>query len=185
MKKMKNLLMIVLVMLVILPFNVKAETEKPETNKEPVKVYMFRGATCAFCEAALEWFESIEEEYGDYFDLITYEVWYDEDNSKLMQEVASTMGDTANGVPYIVVGKYTYPNGFSADTLISSDSEETMGDQLIERILEVYKSDDRYDVIEEINNKPDYSMIVGVVSLVVIVGLIAVAIISRKQNRED
>lgn len=182
MKKFKKLFVILFVLMTFLPAGVKAEIEKPEANKEPVKVYMFRGSTCSFCEKALEWFDSIEDEYGDYFDLITYEVWNDTDNAALMEEAAEMMGDTASGVPYIIVGEYTYPNGFSADSIVSSDSDQTMGDQLIERILEVYQSDNRYDVIKAINNKPDYSNIVGTVAIIVIAGLIIIAVVSRRQN---
>ena len=100
-----------------------------------------------------------------------------------MQEVSSYFGDNATGVPYIILGKYTYPNGFAADTKLSSDSDETMGDQLIARMKEIYNSDERFDVMKELNNKKDYSLVVGIVSGVIIVGIIAVAIISRKQNQ--
>lgn len=182
MKKIKNLLVILLVMMIAFPFNVKAETEKPEANKEQVKIYMFYGNGCQYCEAALEWFESIEEEYGDYFDLVKYEVWYDTENQELMEKVANFKGDTASGVPYILLGKYSYPNGFANDTQVSSDSEQTMGEQLIERVLEEYESDERYDVMVEINNQPDHSNIVGIVAVVVIAGLVVVAVISRRQN---
>ena len=183
MKKIKSLLVILLIMLIAFPFGVKAEEEKnEETKKEPVKVYLFRSNTCGYCEAALEWFNSIEEEYGEYFDLIDYEVSSSE-NSLLWEEVATTMGDTPSGVPYMVVGEYSYPNGFAADTQISSTSDETMGDQLIERIMKLYESDDRYDVMVELNNKPDYSNIVTVVALVIIVGFGAMAIITRRRSR--
>lgn len=185
MKKIKNLLLILLMVVTILPFNVKAETKKPEANREPVKVYVFRGETCGYCKAALEWFNSIEEEYGDYFDIVDYEVWNNEENHELMEEVASLKGDNASGVPYILVGNYSYPNGFGADTVVDSSSGKTMGDQMIERILEVYESDNRYDVMYELNNKPDYSMVVGIVAGIGIAGLVAVAVVSRRQNRED
>ena len=128
MKKLKSLLAILLVVVTMLPFtaNAEVEVEKPKTDKEPVKVYVFRGETCSYCKAALEWFNSIKEEYGDYFELVTYEVWNNSENAELMQKVASHMGDTANCVPYIIVGKYTYPNGFGADTKLSDDSDKTM-----------------------------------------------------------
>ena len=185
MKKLKSLLAILLVVVTMLPFtaNAEVEVEKPKTDKEPVKVYVFRGETCSYCKAALEWFNSIKEEYGDYFELVTYEVWNNSENAELMQKVASHMGDTANGVPYIIVGKYTYPNGFGADTKLSDSSDETMGDQLIARMKEIYNSDERFDVMKELNNKKDYSLVVGIVSGVIIVGIVAVAIISRKQNQ--
>lgn len=182
MKKLKNLLLVLLIMIVAFPFGVIADEEKKEETKEPVKVYLFRSNTCGYCEAAMEWFDSIEEEYGDYFDLVDYEVSTQE-NSELWSEVAEFMGDTASGVPYMVVGEYSYPNGFAADTVISSTSDETMGDQLIERIKEIYESDDRYDVMVEINNKPDYSNIVGIVAVVIIAGLVVMAVITRRQSR--
>lgn len=182
MKKLKNLLVILLIMMIAFPFNVKADEEKPEVGKEPIKIYFFHGSTCSYCQAAFAWFETIEEEYGDYYDIVDYEVWSNTDNQQLMEEVATLMGDTASGVPYIIVGDYSYPNGFAADTVVNSETEETMGDQMIKQILEVYESDDRYDVMVEINNKPDYSNVVGIVAVVIIAGLVVVAVISRRQN---
>lgn len=187
MKKVRSLLIILLVAVLVIPFSVRAEketeTEKEETTKEPVKVYLFRGEGCGYCASALEWFDSIEEEYGDYFDIVSYEVWYDTENQALMEEVAAFKGDNASGVPYILVGEYSYPNGFAADTALDSSSDKTMGDQLIERILEVYESDERYDVMTELNNKPDYSGIVGTVAIILIAGITAFAIVSRIQNK--
>ena len=182
MKKIKNLILILLVMMTILPFNVTAEKEKPETNKEPVKVYIFHGSTCSYCKAAFEWFDSIEEEYGDYFDLVDYEVWGNSSNQQLMEEIAEFKGDSASGVPYILVGEFSYPNGFGADSVIDSNTNQTMGDQLIERILTEYQKDNRYDVMVEINNKPNYDNVVAIGAGVIVVGLVAVAVISRRQN---
>lgn len=181
MKKLKSLLVILLIMMIAFPFNVKA-AEKPEKGKEPVKVYFFHGSTCGYCQAAFEWFETIEKEYGDYYDIVDYEVWGSTENQELMEEVASIMGDTASGVPYIIVGDYSYPNGFASDTIVDEKTKKTMGDELIEQILEVYESDNRYDVMTKIKEKPDYSNVVGIVAGVIIVGLVAVAVISRKQN---
>lgn len=183
MKTLKKLFTLLLAITMLLPLTVRAENEQTETKKEPVKIYMFRGETCKFCEAALEWFDSIKEEYGDYFELITYEVWHNQENNDLMQEVSSYFGDNATGVPYIILGEYTYPNGFAADTKLSDSSDETMGDQLIARMKEIYNSDERFDVMKELNNKKDYSLVVGIVSGVIIIGIVAVAIISRKQNQ--
>ena len=97
MKALKKLFTLLLAITMLLPLTVRAENEQTETKKEPVKIYMFRGETCKYCEAALEWFDSIKEEYGDYFELITYEVWYNQENNDLMQEVSSYFGDNATG----------------------------------------------------------------------------------------
>ncbi len=179
MKKLKSLIMILLTITVLLPFNVFAEDEKPEAGKEPVNIYIFRSDTCQHCINTMNFLSEIEEEYGDYFDVYDYEV-SNLENSELYQEVAEFMGDTAGGVPYIVIGKYTYPNGFEPDS--QANETQTMGEQLIERILEIYESDDRYDVMEAIKNKPDYSNIVGIAAIVLIGGLVVVAVVSRRQN---
>ena len=185
MKKIKNILFLLLVVMVMIPFGVNAEGEKPAANKEPVKIYFFHGETCPHCLEAFEWFDSIEEEYGDYFDIAKYEVWNDAENSALMKQVASFNGDNPTGVPYIIVGNYSYVNGFGPDAVIDESTGKTEGDQMIERILETYESDNRYDVMEAYNNRPDYSTVVGIVSIVVIVGIVAIAIITRRGNKED
>lgn len=184
MKKIKNLLLVLLIMLVAFPFSVKAEKEEEnkEVTKEPVNIYLFHSNTCGYCKAAIEWFGSIEEEYGDYFDLVDYEV-STEANSSLWNEAATMMGDTPSGVPYMIIGKYSYPNGFASDTIIDSESEKTMGDEMIERIMEIYESDNRYDVMEEINNKPNYDNVVTIASVVVIAGIVAITIFARRQSR--
>lgn len=183
MKKIRNLLFILLTMVALIPFGVRAEEEKKKVEKEPVPVYLFYGNGCQYCEATLEWFNTIEDKYGDYYDLHTYEVWYSEDSAALMEEVAELRGDNASGVPYIIVGDYSYPNGFASDTVVDEESGKTMGDQLIEQILEVYEDDNRYDVMVEVNNKPNYNNVVGIVSAVVIIGFVAMVIVARKQSK--
>jgi len=184
MKKVRSLLLVLLIMLVAFPFSVKADEKKEEKEevKEPVKVYLFHSTSCGYCKNALAWFKSIEEEYGKYFDLVDYEVSSAE-NSSLWEEAATIMGDQVGGVPYMVVGEYSYPNGFASDTVIDTETKKTMGDQLIERIMETYESDNRYDVMVEINNKPSYDNIVTIVAVVIIAGIVAMTIITRRQSR--
>ena len=190
MKHLQRLFVFLMAVMLVIPFGVLAEeevetTSVEETEKEPVKVYFFRGETCGYCKAALEWFDSIEEEYGKYYDIVSYEVWNDPDNQALMQEVADVFGDEASGVPYIIVGNYTYPNGFGADSVIDEASGKTMGDEMIERIMEVYESDNRYDVMEELTKeKPNYDNVVAVVAVLAVAALITVAVITRRSNKE-
>lgn len=45
------------------------------------------------------------EEYGKYFNLVSYEIFNDSNNSKLFEQVSKFMdGEAATGVPYIVIG---------------------------------------------------------------------------------
>ncbi len=89
------------------------EAEVQEESKE-VKLYFFRGEGCSHCAEAEAWFESIEEEYGDYFEIVDYETWYNSENAELMQKVAKARGETAEGVPYIIIGNKSW-NGFAED----------------------------------------------------------------------
>ena len=184
MKKIKNIVMI-LVMMMLLPItNVKAE-EAIAKEKEPVNVYIFRSDSCTFCIKTMKFLEESKEEYGKYYEVHDYEVSNSE-NMALYQEVAEFMGDTFSGsVPYMVVGKYSYPRGFDPTSSVSSTSEQTMGEQLMERIMEIYNSDDRYDVMKALNEKPNYDVVVAVAAGIIVVGLVAVVLISRRQNREN
>ena len=134
MKKLKYLV-ILLIAALIIPFTVHAEGEE---SKE-VKVYFFRGEGCSHCAEAEAWFQSIEEEYGSYFQIIDYETWYNRENSKLMQRVAKARGEKAEGVPYIIIGNQSW-NGFT----------ESYGSEMIERIKSEFEKDvkDRYDIIK-------------------------------------
>ena len=105
-----------------------------------INVYLFRGEGCPHCEEAIEWFDntlSKDEEYSKYYELVKYEVWYDQTNSELMQNVAKELGTEASGVPFIVVGE-KYFSGFS-----STSSPE----QLKKAIKDAYESDDYQDVV--------------------------------------
>lgn len=134
MKKLKYLV-ILLIAALIIPFTVHAEGEE---SKE-VKVYFFRGEGCSHCAEAEAWFQSIEEEYGSYFQIIDYETLYNRENSELMQRVAKARGEKAEGVPYIIIGNQSW-NGFT----------ESYGSEMIERIKSEFEKDvkDRYDIIK-------------------------------------
>lgn len=152
MKKLK-LLVILFALTLILPFNVfadendevasEAETVEQESSEDEkdlrVKIYFFRGEGCPHCQEAEEWFESIQEEMGSFFELVDYETWYNEDNAKLMQDVAEMRGEKAEGVPYIVIGDKSW-SGFS----------ETYTEDIKNQIKDMFAKDvnDRYDVME-------------------------------------
>ena len=145
MKSVKFLLLL-LVVVFVLPFVVFAEEEVTETIDEVdtrVAVYFFHGSTCPHCADARTWFESIQDEYGDKFKLVEYEVWNDEDNAALMQKVSDLRNDNATGVPYIICGDKSWI-GFS---------EEEMASEITSKIDEMYATDvsERYDVMNYID----------------------------------
>ena len=132
MKKIETLVVVLLTIL-LLPFNINA------AEKEPINVHIFKGDGCGYCAAALEFFESIESEYGDYFNLVEHEVWYDENNATLMTEVASYFGEEVNGVPYIIIGDKTF-QGYA----------ETYNSEIITAIEESYNSNNFVDRVEAV-----------------------------------
>ena len=160
MKKFYSIFIAFVICLVLVPFGAKAETVS-ETLQEAaaqegitfnsdysndsskVNVYLFRGHGCSHCYELIEYLTSIVDEYGKYFNLVSYEVWYNTDNSSLMSNVANVLGDTANGVPYLVIGKKTFI-GYRASTDASA---------IKKAIKELYKSDDKYDVMDHLNEK--------------------------------
>ena len=83
-----------------------------EDDKQAV-IYLFRGQGCTYCRAFLEFLNSISDEYGKYFKLVSFEVWYDQNNATLMNKVAGVTGVEAGGVPYIVIGQKVFA-GYSS-----------------------------------------------------------------------
>lgn len=175
MKKLKYLV-ILLIAALIIPFTVHAEGEE---SKE-VKVYFFRGEGCPHCTEAEAWFQSIEEEYGSYFQVIDYETWNNRENAELMQRVAKARGEKAEGVPYIIIGNQSW-NGFT----------ESYGSEMIERIKSEFEKDvkDRYDIIKllpEMEKEKDSTgsdILALVIILVVFVGICFGVYKARKKTK--
>ena len=143
MKSLK-ICLLALVAILFVPFVVFAEEETADdlvAQSNEVNVYLFRGEGCPHCQEAEEWFASIEEEYGSKFNVVDYETWYDSDNAELMQRVAEARGETAEGVPYIIIGNKSWA-GFAED----------YEDEMIAQIESEYATDvnERYDIIKQL-----------------------------------
>jgi len=119
--------------------------ETYKENDDQAIVYIFRGHGCGFCHALLEFLNSIVGEYGKYFKVISYEVWYNEDNAKLMKEVGDYLGQPAEGVPYVVIGDKVF-GGYS----------ESWNEEIKTAIKTLYdtKKSKRYDVMVEMVENP-------------------------------
>ncbi len=186
-----GLLFIMLLMMLAVPFSVFAEEDGTEAESDAsseevteeskeVKVYFFRGDGCPHCEEAEEWFDSIEEEYGSKFEIVDYEVWYNSDNSDLMQRVSDARDDNADGVPYIIIGNHSW-NGFA-------DSSKQ---EIIDEINSEYEKDvsSRYDIMEllpelekESKKESKSGDVVAVIVIVLVVGGITYGIIQARKK---
>jgi len=172
MKKLSYLLVAAIILL--FPFVASA--------KEKVNVYIFRGEGCPHCEEALEFFDTLsaDEEYKDLYKLVTYEVWYDETNSKLMSDVADALGDQVSGVPYIVIGTKTFA-GYAA----------SYDDKIKDAIKTAYEDEDYKDVVKQVKSgkytpeKYKFPIVpVAIVAGVVVLAVIGMVIFTSEKEDE-
>lgn len=175
----KIVLMIVMACLLLIPVTSFAEEEVKQDNDNRVKVYLFRGETCPHCQEAEAWLDSINEQYGEKYVLVDYEVWYNEENAKLMEDVSTYRGDQATGVPYIIVGDKSWV-GFD---------QEKMGPEITAQIDSEYAKpvSERYDVMkyvsggakkEEKNSSKD---VIALLVILVVVGGICFGVYKARE----
>lgn len=179
-------LFVLLIVLFAFPFAVFADGEEEtvtdtEKSKE-VHVYLFRGDGCPHCQEAEEWFSSIEEEYGSYFEIIDYETWYNQENAELMKKVAEARGETAEGVPYIIIGNKSWA-GFAED----------YEDEIISQIMSEFETDvsERYDIMELLpegggkikdENESGSNDVIALLVILVVVGGVCFGVYKAREN---
>lgn len=156
----KGFLIFVLCLMLVLPFRTLAATEYETMNldealtqekiehdfsnyketDDQITIYLFRGYGCGYCRNFLTFLNSIVDEYGKYFKVVSYETWYNEDNYNLMMDVSNFLGQPAQGVPYVIIGDKIFP-GYAS----------SYDDQLKDAIKKLYdtKKEERYDVMVE------------------------------------
>ena len=199
MKKL-GLLFIVMISLFVLPISVladknnsknediesneKIDDEESDKKKSKVKVYFFHGDGCPHCADAEEFFDSLEDEYGDLFEVVAYETWYNEENSALLEEIGETRDETITGVPYILIGNKSWA-GYASD----------YDDEIIDAIKDEYNTPDkdRYDIMDLIDiangdnekeNKESVSsdVITLILIIIVVAGIVGGVVVARKKS---
>ena len=116
---------IALLLLLLIPLNVFAISkdykdvvyEKVDVKKDDNKVnlYVFYVDECPHCEHEREWLKDIKKEYKDCLNIYEFEVWHNDDNAKIMNELKDQFKIGKSGVPFTVIGEKTYV-GFSEVT---------------------------------------------------------------------
>ena len=151
------------------------ELKNKDYKEDPKQaiIYMFRGQGCGHCQEFLSFLSDLTEEFGEYFRLVAFETWQDSTNSELMKETAESLGEEASGVPYIIIGDKTFA-GYAS----------TYDEQIKSAIMDLYNTDveKRIDIFANKKEPKDHSVVVGVVSVLVIGGIIATAVITRRNN---
>lgn len=143
-------------------------------SKEKANIYLFRGSGCSHCYEFLTYLEAMTEEYGKYFNLISYEVWNHENNQQLLKRVAKKLGDDVGGVPYIVIGKHSW-SGYS----------ESLNEEIYEAIQEEYENQNKNDIVTRVVN---YKKTFGVADILVTGGFLLIVfliIYARRKTKVE
>ena len=157
----------------------KADLSEYQESDDKINVYIFRGASCWHCLDETSWFASITKEQGHKFNIVTYEVWNNSDNNKLMSTVAKFLGEEVSGVPFTVIGDKTW-SGFGED----------MGDEMLAQIDSLLASEERYDIKNYINledgkankeeKKSSTSIVtIGLLAAVLVGGVVLIYFVSK------
>lgn len=104
MKNIKKILFILLISIIyIIPVSAKED-------KNLVNIYLFHSKSCSHCKKEQELLNELEKKY-DNIKIYKYEISED-DNAKLLKDVANLTGLDIRGVPFTIIGNKTF-QGFS------------------------------------------------------------------------
>ena len=169
MKNIKMVAFIILVSVIMIPFSVSAEdldlsryasesledafqaegitnydlTNYQETD-DRATIYLFRLDGCGNCRNFLNYVaSSLLTNYGDKFKVVSYEMRNNPLNLSLRDKIQAYLGESVAVTPYIIIGDKTF-NGFI---------DSTKQKQIEEAIMALYNSNDKYDVLDEMQDK--------------------------------
>lgn len=72
-------------------------------KEKEMNMYLFYGNGCPHCAALEKYLDTYLDKHKN-IKLYTYEVWYNEENAKLYQEIHNLLDDDSNGIPYLLIG---------------------------------------------------------------------------------
>lgn len=202
---MKKILLSIATMFLLLAMPVFAEELPEVTNHEKVTIHMFRGNGCPACKSALTSLVNLGDKYDDYIEIKTYEVWYNSNNAKLLNDLMQEyeIDENDQGIPFFVVGKsywvgYNESEIFTEALKLYEDKKYT--DYIAQKVkggnysltsMTLTEAATEDGIFEEENTsekeeeqasgKYDTYIIIGIF-VVVIGGFIALIVASNKKN---
>ena len=84
-------------------------------STDKVNIYLFYGKGCEHCTNLLNYLNEIAPEYGDYFNVVGFEIYSDENNSILLRDLAELIESEDDGVPFMFIGDQ-YFSGYSENS---------------------------------------------------------------------
>ena len=157
MKCLKRYLILVLFFFALfISFSFKVEAKE-------VNVYMFYGKTCPHCEEALKYLNSVKDKYD--LKIHKYEVWYDDENKKLMTEVAELLDVNVSGVPFAIINNKPiigYSKG-STDDSYRYNIKQASKDDFVDKVgIKLGIVEESEEVKENSNNSENKNMFIKV-----------------------
>lgn len=73
-------------------------------DDEKINIYLFWGKGCPHCKDLATFLDTFSKNEKEKFNLYTFEVWYNKENAKFMEEFAELTDEKITGVPYYVIG---------------------------------------------------------------------------------
>lgn len=116
--------------------------------KEPVRLYLFYGDGCPHCASEKEYLEKIQNKYEN-LEIIMYEVWDNEENANLMNNVKAKLDKNNQYVPFTVIGETSF-TGFNSSF-----------EKAIEEAILACEEDECVDVVSMIQSGEELSEIIS------------------------
>ena len=130
---MKRILSFLLLCFFFLPISVFA------LENDKITLYFFHGDGCPHCAEEEKFLKTIEGKYEN-LEIVSYEVWYNDENADLLQKVEDAFSIKRPGVPTNVIGN-TVISGFGS-----------MTGSKIERAIAYYTEHEYVDVVSQIQD---------------------------------
>ncbi|MFP4112619.1 MAG: hypothetical protein ACLFUO_06510, partial [Candidatus Woesearchaeota archaeon] len=103
MKQKNNTKGMIIAILLVLLITVSFPLIQAQDNNT-LDIHVFVGETCPHCKELEHYLDSLEEDYEN-INPIYYEVWHNQDNQALFQQMAQEHGIQARGVPTMFAGE--------------------------------------------------------------------------------
>ena len=148
MKKLRKILLVLILMLVVVPFNVKAD-------EKVINIYLFYGDGCPHCAAEEEFLDEYLKD-KDNVKLYKYEVWYDKTNQEYLQKVQKKLNNKQSGVPYTVIGDKVllgYMDGVTDVTIKNYVNEYLENNHYVDYVGKITNVSDIKDDSDKIDTK--------------------------------
>lgn len=111
-------------LLCVLSFTFCAIAASAAEKQNPVILYFFYGQGCPHCAKEEKFLEKLQTEFPD-LKIEKFELWYNQDNQKLLQKIVEKLKIRGNSVPITIIdGKAIY--GYADDETTGKTIKETV-----------------------------------------------------------